>query len=211
MKRRALLALLALAALLLLAPLALTAIGNYLVVADPLQPASAVVVFGGHVPFRAMEAAALYHQGLTREVWLTQGGYFVEDETLARMGIERTPEHAYSRLVLDRLKVPATAIRLLEGHNINTREEVRTIARELQSRPGDRVILITSKVHTRRVKVIWRSLVGDHPQAIVRYTNDDPFVPTSWYLHTGDAMAVSRELFGLLNAWSGFPIKSERW
>jgi hypothetical protein len=32
-----------------------------------------------------------------------------------------------------------------------------------------------------------------------------------WWRHTGDAMAVSREIFGIANAWAGFPVKSERW
>jgi hypothetical protein len=49
------------------------------------------------------------------------------------------------------------------------------------------------------------------PEAIVRYTPDDPFQPDRWWRNTADAMAVSREWFGLLNAWSGFPVKSERW
>ncbi len=34
------------------------------VVEDPLQPARAVVVLGGKVPFRAMEAAKLYKQAV---------------------------------------------------------------------------------------------------------------------------------------------------
>lgn len=39
----------------------------------------------------------------------------------------------------------------------------------------------------------------------------DPARPDRWWKNTGDAMAVSREFFGLLSAWAGFPIKSERW
>lgn len=193
-----------------LASLALNAVGKWLVVADPLEPARAVVIFGGHVPFRAMEAAAIYKQGYAHEIWLTQGGVFEEDRVLAQLGIERIPEHVYSRQVLERLGVPAGAIRILEERNVNTADEVRAIARQLTAE--DRVILITSKYHARRVKVIWRALIGDHPRgAIVRYTAGDPFEPARWWRNTGDAMAVSREWFGLLNAWAGFPVKSERW
>jgi uncharacterized SAM-binding protein YcdF (DUF218 family) len=210
-KKRVLVGIAFLAAAFALALLALTAAGKWLVVADPLQHARSVVVFGGHVPFRAMEAAAIYNQGWAHEVWLTQGGVFVEDLELARLGIERTPEHVYSRQVLERRGVPAAAIRLLPERDVNTADEVRAVARELKAAGGDRVILITSKYHARRVKVIWHSLVGDRPEAIVRYTPDDPFVPSRWWGSTADAMAVSREWFGLLNAWAGFPVKSERW
>ena len=38
--------------------------GAWLVVEDPLQPARAIVVLGGKVPFRAMEAAKLYKQAV---------------------------------------------------------------------------------------------------------------------------------------------------
>ena len=196
---------------LILAPLALTRAGTWLVVEDPLQHARAVVVFGGQVPFRAMEAASIYRQGWTNEVWLTQGGIYEEDLALARLGIDRPPEHAYSRQVLQRLGIPDQCIRVIGGRTQNTAEEVRVVARELQSRGGSQVILITSKYHARRVKTIWHSLVGDYPHAIVRYTPDDPFKPDQWWRNTEDAMSVSREWFGLLNAWSGFPVKSERW
>jgi uncharacterized SAM-binding protein YcdF (DUF218 family) len=200
-----------LAAALVLALLGLTTAGTWLVVADPLQPAPAVVVFGGHVPFRAMEAASIYKQGWTREVWLTQGAVYEEDRTLARLGINRTPEHVFSRQVLERLGVPGDAIRILPERNLNTADEVRAVARQLKAAGGDRAILVTSKYHTRRIKVIWRALVGSRSEAIVRYTPDDPFDAGRWWRNTADVRSVSREWFGLLNVWAGFPVKSERW
>jgi uncharacterized SAM-binding protein YcdF (DUF218 family) len=191
-----------------LALLGLRMAGTWLIVEDPLQPARAVVVLGGQVPFRAEEAAAVYRQGWAHEVWLTQGGVFADDVALATLGIERLPEVAYSRQVLERLGVPSGAIRLLPGANQNTADEMRTIARELKASGGDRVIIITSGYHTRRVRVLWRGLAGKNVEAIVRYTRGEPFDSAHWWRRTGDAMAVSREWFGLLNAWAGFPMKS---
>jgi uncharacterized SAM-binding protein YcdF (DUF218 family) len=184
--------------------------GRWLVVADPLQSARAVVVLGGHVPFRAMEAAAVYKQGWAAEVWLTQGGLTEAEASLDRLAIDRTPEHVVSGRVLERLGVPADVIRVLPGRNINTADEVRTVASQLQALGGNRVIIVTSKSHARRVKVIWRILVG-RPEVVVRYATGDPFDPARWWLNTADAMAVSREWFGLLNAWARFPVKSEHW
>jgi uncharacterized SAM-binding protein YcdF (DUF218 family) len=87
---------------------------------------------------------------------------------------------------------------------------MRTIARELAATGGHRVIVITSKYHTRRVRVLWRTLGGREGEAIVRYTRDDPFDPRRWWRSTADASAVAHEWFGLLNAWAGFPLKSGR-
>ena len=211
MRRRRLLAAILLAAALAAGPFALPTAGTWLVVEDRLQPARSVVVFGGHLPFRAMEAAAVYRQGWAGEVWLTQGGVYAEDIALARMNIEKPPEHVFSQQVLERLGVPGTAIRVLPERNVNTAEEVRTVAGALKAAGGGRVILITSKYHTRRVKVVWRALAGNRLEAIVRFAADDPFEPRRWWRNTADAQSVSREWFGLVNAWAGFPIKSERW
>ena len=54
-----------------LLPWGASGIGQWLMVADPLEPAKAIVVLSGRVPFRAMEAASIYRQGLAPEVWLT--------------------------------------------------------------------------------------------------------------------------------------------
>jgi uncharacterized SAM-binding protein YcdF (DUF218 family) len=191
-------------------PLALRTIAAWLIVDDPLQPARAIVVLGGQVPFRAMEAASTYHHGWAQEIWLTEGATNEEDRALSKFGIERDQEFKYSQLVLERLDVPSAAIHILPGANQNTADEVHTIARELKARGGSRVIVITSKYHTRRVRVLWRSLAGSGTEATVRYTPDDPFDASHWWRNTNDATRVSHEWFGLLNAWAGFPLKSGR-
>jgi uncharacterized SAM-binding protein YcdF (DUF218 family) len=183
--------------------------GAWLVSEDPLHHARAIVVFGGKVPFRAMEAAKLYKEGWADEVWVTQGGLFSDDIALAKLGIEATPEYAYSRMVLERLGVPLSAIRILPGNNANTAQEVRRISTEVNQAHADCVILVTSSYHTRRVKALWNKQTRGRPQGIVRYTRDEPFDPKAWWRDSADAMAVAREWFGLLNAWTGFPIKSE--
>ena len=102
--------------------------------ADPLEPADAIVVFGGSVPFRAMEAAKIYHQGLASTVWLTQSALHEDDAELARLGISRTPEYVYSEEVLKKLGVPSAAIQILPQPVRNTAEEVRSIAQAATAR-----------------------------------------------------------------------------
>ncbi len=116
----------------------------------------------------------------------------------------------YNKQVLQKLGVPADAIRLLNKGVRNTEEEVLLIAQELKRAGGERVILVTSKAHTRRVKTIWNTLVGDSAEAIVRHAKEDPFDPGRWWRNTKDALAVSREIFGMMNVWVGFPIRPDR-
>ena len=197
-------------AALVLTPFALRVPGTWLVVDDPLQPSHAVVVFGGEVPFRAMEAAAIYKQGWTREVWITTGANRSDYYALTALGIDRPSEQTYSKKVLERLGVPGDAIRVLPEAVANTSQEVHVIAEEMKRAGGGSVILVTSKYHTRRVKVLWRRTAAPGSDALVRYARADPFVPQQWWRNTGDVIAVAREWVGLINALVGSPIESVR-
>lgn len=208
-RRPALVLLLSLALVAVLAPGGMSGLGHWLVVADQMEHGRAIVVLGGHLPFRAMEAASIYRQGWAPEVWVVREVGRAEEGVLARLGVQVIGEDTYNREVLERLGVPPGAIRLLSEGAQNTVEEVRLIAREVGRIGGDRVILVTSKPHSRRVRATWRALVGNSPQAVVRYATEDPYDPSRWWRHTRDALAVSREVFGLINVWAGFPIRQE--
>jgi len=185
-------------------------VGHWLVVADPLENAQAIVVLSGDVPFRAMEAASIYKGGWASEVWLTRAVQPAKEEALGRLGIGFVLEETYNQEALERLGVPSMAIRVLKKGVRNTAEEVQLISRELKQVGGNRVILVTSKPHTRRARAIWRALVGDTPEVIVRYALEDPFNPARWWRNTKDALAVSREVFGIINVWTGFPVQPDR-
>jgi hypothetical protein len=76
-------------------------------------------------------------------------------------------------------------------------QEVDLLAGELRRAGGSRAILVTSKAHTRRVRATWWARVGSSPEAIVRYTQADPYEPER----------VSREVFAMVNVWTGFPVQ----
>jgi hypothetical protein len=69
------------------------------------------------------------------------------------------------------------------------------------------VIIVTSKVHTRRAKALWKRLSAAQGEAIVRSVSDDDFDPAHWWRNTSDALDVVREVLGLLNAWAGLPLQ----
>ena len=181
-------------------------LGQWLVVADPLEPASAIVVLSGGAPYRAIEAAQIFRGGWAPEVWITRPPREAE-EVMARLGLRIDfGDESSSRLILERLGVPPSAVTTLLPPVRNTAEEVTGIAAELARRRGDRVIIVTSKAHTRRVRATWRVVVGS-PGVVVRYAGLDRFDGARWWERTEDALAVSREVFGLLNVWAGFPVR----
>jgi uncharacterized SAM-binding protein YcdF (DUF218 family) len=191
--------------LVLLSALVFLGIGRWLVVEDPLENAQAIVVLSGGVPLRAKEAAKLYREGYAPRVWLTHSTE--PGATLNAMGISYVGEDAYDAQVLTHEGVPPGAIRLLQPAIVNTADEISAISSALAEEKGSTVIIVTSKVHTRRARILWHRLAARRGNAIIRAVSDDPFEPRRWWRTTGDALDVVREVLGILNAWAGMPLR----
>ncbi len=180
-------------------------LGRWLVLEDPLSHASAIAVLSGRMPARALEAASLYRGGYAPEVWLTHSRE--PGATLSKLSVSYTGEDAYEKLILIQQGVPESAIRIIDPPIENTADEVLTIGKNLQQRQEHKVIIVTSKVHTRRAKYLWNKLAGRQGQAIIRGVSDDAFDPSHWWRNTTDALDVVREVLGLLNVWVELPLR----
>ena len=183
-------------------------VGRWLVVEDPLAKAQAIAVLSGGMPSRAKEAARLYRQGYAPEIWLTHSAE--PGETLAAMNIPFAGEEYYNVRVLVHEGVPAGVIRVLDPPIVNTADEMNVIAAALEGKKDRAVILVTTKAHTRRVRLLWRKVASGRGSAIVRAASGDAFDPRRWWRNTGDALDVVREVLGLLNAWAGQPLRPGR-
>jgi len=179
-------------------------VGRWLVVEDPLAKARAIVVLSGAMPSRAIEAAKLYREGYAPEVWLTHS--LEPGKSLEEMGVPFSGEDHYNKLVLIHEGMPQEAIHVLEPPIVNTADEIKVVAATLARTKSEGVILVTTKVHTRRVRLLWRRLAPGQGRAIVRAASSDPFDPRHWWHTTSDALDVVREILGLLNAWAGLPL-----
>ncbi len=191
--------------LLVVATIVFRGIGQWLVVEDPLEHADVIVVLSGRVPSRAMEAAQIFKQGFAPEVWVTHPDS--PKEAMAQLGITYTDEDVYSAEVLEKLGVPASAIHILPEPIINTEEELITVKAALEQAGKSRAIIVTSPPHTRRVRALWKVLAGERLHAVIRYSSSEPYDAAHWWRHTSDALSVSRETLGLLNAWAGLPVR----
>ena len=166
----------------------LTWIADVLIVDDPLRPASAIVVLAGGPSSRALEAAELYHAG-----WAPR--------------IIATGAVTWDRDVLLGAGVPSSAIVLTKGTR-DTLEELRMISRSV-SFEGAPIILVTSKVHTRRTRLIWRYVTGQPESAVVRSARRDTFDVGGWWRDRIAAGLVMHEYLSLLNYSFGFPLSPD--
>ena len=191
--------------LLFLLLVAFLSLGRWLDQEDPPQKAAAIAVLSGRLPSRALEAARLYNQGYAPQVWLS---YSVEPgATLEKFAVPYAGEEFYDRLLLLHEGVPDSAIHILAPPIVNTADEMRTFGQALRKENLHRIIIVTSKVHTRRVGVLWKHLSAKDGEAIIRGASDDRSDPAHWWRNTGDALDVVREILGLLNAWAGLPLQ----
>ncbi len=180
-------------------------VGRWLVREDPLAKADVIVVLSGGLPYRAEAAAGIFKAGYAPAVWVSRPEG--PQEELAALGIHFVGEEEYNREILVQQGVPDAAIRIFPDTIVNTQEEVAEISRDMRRDGKHTVIIVTSPQHTRRVRALWRKLVGDEPRAIVRAAPDDPFDADHWWRTTPDVLAVVRESMGLLNVWAGLPVR----
>jgi uncharacterized SAM-binding protein YcdF (DUF218 family) len=179
--------------------------GRWLIAEDPLQKADAIAVLSGRMPSRALEAARVYKQGYASRVWLTRSTE--PGETLQQFSIPFAGEEFYDKQVLIHEGVPENAIQVLDPPINNTADEVQTIGGALRKENLHSVIMVTSKVHTRRVRALWKRLSARDRVAIIHGVSDDPFDPAHWWRTTSDALDVVREILGLANTWAGLPLR----
>ncbi len=183
-------------------------VGRWLVTENTLEKSEAIVVLSGGMPQRALEAVRLFRAGYAPQIWLTRP--VQPAESLDPMGIPNSGEDYFNNRVLQYEGVPASAIHVLDPRINNTADEVRAIAAEAVRQNAASVIIVTSKVHTRRVGQLWRQLSLGHTRAIVRGASTDQFDAAHWWRNTHDALDVVREVLGLLNAFAGLPLKPAR-
>ena len=169
--------------------------------ADPPRNADIIVVLGGGFA-RPIYGADLYRQGLAPEVWLAR---ILPDEGEARvrdLGIALPRETEINHALLLKKGVPEKAIRLY-GQDINsTSDEAGALAREFDGR-GKRVLLVTSRFHARRARLIFRRRLPG-AQVIVCPTPYETF-DRRWWRHKNLSNNVILEMFKLANYLAGSP------
>jgi len=180
-------------------------IASFLIIEDSLETAAAIVVLGGQTPFREMEAARLFAQGWAPKLIVIPGALWEEQQALSALGIRVPESWEISREVLIQQGVPASAILVPKDEAEGTLEELQAVYRALGSKDTP-VILVTSKYHTRRVRLTWGYVTHGESAAIVRAAEGDPFDPARWWKERRFILSVVREYLGLINYYAGFPV-----
>lgn len=182
---------------------ALRFVGRALVVEDALAHADAVVIMAGGIPSREATAAGLYRNGWAPRVVLSND--FTPDRVraLIALGARRLDYQGESLLVLEKHGVPPDAIVALSVPVKSTEAELKLVAETARARGWRRVILVTSPLHSRRVKLVWAREASDGIEALIALVKEEAIPEDGWWRKRRQAEAILHEYLGLAAIYLG--------
>ena len=169
--------------------------GRFLVREDPLQKSDAIVVLAGTRAERCLEAVDLYRSHWAPIILISPGRPEGAELELQRLGIRFPSDADLAREAMLQMNVPSAALEMLNGSLDNTADEAAAVHRVADARHWSRVIVVTSKYHTRRARYAFvRELRDANIEVIMRASRHDPSTPQQWWRHRGDIRYVLAEL-----------------
>jgi uncharacterized SAM-binding protein YcdF (DUF218 family) len=192
-----------LAVLLILAGVAFSRLGAFLVVSDPLQKADAIVVLGGTMYERPLEAVDLYKAGMAPRICLFREiADYGERELIAR-GVPFLRAVDVQVDALEKLGVPRSAITILDEAN-STADEASHVLELVTRDHLSRIIIVTSKQHTRRARLVMRRrLAATGVTVMVTPTTYDKSDAEHWWRERSTLRFTLFESQRLLAYWIG--------
>jgi uncharacterized SAM-binding protein YcdF (DUF218 family) len=176
--------------------LVLTALGKFLVVADPLEHSDAVVILSGDTEGRMGEAVEIYKEELTHLFVLTETGQQLQgyDQKYIDYLVERAVE----------MGIPTGAIRVTEEHSQNTYDEAQAVLILLERYRVESAIIVTDPFHTRRTQLIFNEVFKESGIKVsVRPVRGHWYSASTWWLSLRGWEATIQEYIRLFSYWIG--------
>jgi len=176
-------------------------LASSLIVELPLVRADAIAMLSGSSAFeeRAQRAAALYHEGRSKKIILTndnlRGGWSPQEQ--------RNP-YFYERATeeLRRSGVPKENIEVLIPPVSGTYEEALLLKTYAKNHGLRSILLVTSSYHSRRAFWTFRQVFGSGETLIgLVQTGSQSPAPTTWWLHTKGWETIPVEYLKLIYYW----------
>ena len=163
----------------------LTRVGQFLICDEKPVASDAVVVLNTGAEYypRLIEAADLFRKGLAEKVVINGNRKTDALRGLGKRGFkECCPWYEDRVRILEILGVPRKEILPISAEDAyDTVSEAEAVGRELVREGFSRVIITTSKSHTRRAGYIWTTMFGDRLSICTVAAKTDPYDPKGWW------------------------------
>jgi uncharacterized SAM-binding protein YcdF (DUF218 family) len=173
--------------------------GRFLVVDLPPEAADAIVVLAGARAERWLEAVDLYRENVAPRIVLSPGILETAEVRVREMGVRFPAEAELAKDAMAQIGVPAAAIIVLAGPVDNTADEAVQVRAIASLRGWTRLIVVTSKYHSRRARYAFERELEDTAITVrVRGSRYDVVHPDRWWQHRSEKRFVISELQKLI-------------
>jgi len=192
-----------LAPVLLLGFFSLRGLGSFLVVQDPLAKTDGILILGGTMYERQLEAVELYQAGWAPRLFLLREIADWGEAELIKRGFKYLSAVDVQIDAMERLGVPRDRITVLDQAN-STAQEADILYRLTQREKLAGVIVVTSKQHTRRARLVMnRRMAGMGVNVVVRYSRFDQADTDRWWTNRSTLRFTLFETQRLFGYWIG--------
>jgi len=159
--------------------------GKFLIMETEVSHSDAVVVLNGGVDYypRLIEAASIYNNGLADQVVVNGNRKTDVLRSLEAKGFKPACHWCENRLrLLSLFHVPRDKTICISAEDVyDTVSEAKYLGEILIRKGYTRVIITTSKFHTKRACFIWKQLFGKRLSISAVSAKEDPFDPDRWW------------------------------
>jgi uncharacterized SAM-binding protein YcdF (DUF218 family) len=163
----------------------LRSLGELIVQDETAKASDAVIVLNTGLEYypRLIEAADLYRERLAE--WVVINGNRKDEvlRSLEKKGLTRCcPWDEESLRILTMLGVPREKVISISVEDAyDTVSEATAVGEEIIRQGWGRIIITTSKYHSRRAHYIWKTMFGDQLTIYTVPAKSDPFNPSDWW------------------------------
>ena len=159
--------------------------GKWLVVSDAPKSSDAIVVLNTGVEIypRLIQAAVLYNEGYADKIIINGNRKTDVLRDLERKGFQGCCAwYEDSIRILDLLGVPRDKIIPVSAEDAyDTISEAEVVGKEIIEAGFARIILATSKYHTRRARFIWKEMYENQMEVSAVAAISDIYNPRGWW------------------------------
>jgi len=181
----------------------LRGLGSWLVVQDPLVKADGIFILGGTMYERQLEAVDLYNEGWAPRMFLLREAIDWGEVELIRRGFKYLGPVDVQADAMERLGVPRDRITILDRAN-STAQEADILSGVALREKFTTVIIVTSKQHTRRARLVMNRRMRDAGiTVVVRASRYDRSNVDRWWTERSTLRFTLFEAQRLFGYWIG--------
>lgn len=175
-------------------PYLLKKLGYFLIFEQEPQKADVIVVLNGRDAERSLAAVDLYKKNYANLIVMARGAKQAgSDELWKRVGNKLDGKIFFQRAI-EAMGIPAEGFKFIGDGVASTYDEAVATKEFLQKNDYKCILLVTSKWHSKRAYLTFRSaLKNDGIKIVIQPSKYDAFGPDAWWKNRNDAELVFDE------------------